>query len=98
VLDDLVAVPDEVQGVYWYDCDSMGWKFWAPGAPGCTLANLGGGVVATHMITRLQSLMIVIGVSHCHKASDLNNFTIHSIKKGSCQITEAAPFFFRPHQ
>jgi hypothetical protein len=39
----LPNVPSEVQGVYWYDCDSMGWKFWAPGAPGCTLANLGGG-------------------------------------------------------
>jgi hypothetical protein len=41
VLADLVDVPAEVQGVYYNDFGI--WKFWAPGAPGTTLATLGGG-------------------------------------------------------
>jgi len=45
ILDDIdtSTMPYEVQGVFWYDCDAMEWKFWAPGAPGCTLDTLGGG-------------------------------------------------------
>jgi len=30
---DLGTIPDEVQGVYWYDCNAVEWKFWAPGVP-----------------------------------------------------------------
>ena len=37
------TIPAEVQGVYWYDCVGHAWRFWAPGAPGCTLSTLGGG-------------------------------------------------------
>ena len=50
VLGNLFNVPTDVQGVYYNDFGT--WKFWAPGAPGTTLATLGGGhtydyVVAT---------------------------------------------------
>ena len=48
VLDDLVDVPDEVQGVYYSDLGT--WKFWAPGAPGCTLATLGGGHTYDYLV------------------------------------------------
>jgi len=41
VLSNLVDVPDTVQGVYYNDFGT--WKFWAPDAPGTTLATLGGG-------------------------------------------------------
>jgi hypothetical protein len=47
VLNDMVNVPDEVQGVYWWDGDE--WLFWAPGVPGTTLATLGGGHTFDYM-------------------------------------------------
>ena len=50
VLDNLVDVPDEVQGVYWFDDDAGVWKFWAPGAPGTTLMTLGGGHTYDYML------------------------------------------------
>jgi hypothetical protein len=50
VLDNLVDVPGEVQGVYWFDDAAGVWKFWAPGAPGCTLATLGGGHTYDYML------------------------------------------------
>ena len=50
LLADLVDVPSEVQGVYWYDCNAMEWLFWAPGAPGCTLPILGGGHTYDFMV------------------------------------------------
>jgi hypothetical protein len=51
VLDNLVDVPAEVQGVYWFD-DVVGvWKFWAPGAPGTTLDTLVGGLFADYAVT-----------------------------------------------
>ena len=49
-LGDLADVPAAVQGVYWYDCSTSGWKFWAPGAPGCTLTTLGGGHTYDYMV------------------------------------------------
>ena len=51
VLADLVDVSSEVQGVYWYNCNAMEWKFWAPGAPGCTLETLGGGHTYDYMVS-----------------------------------------------
>jgi hypothetical protein len=50
VLDNLVDVPAEVQGVYWFDDGASVWKFWAPGAPGTTLATLGGGHTYDYML------------------------------------------------
>jgi hypothetical protein len=50
-LGDLADVPSDVQGVYWYDCNAMEWKFWARGAPGCTLTTLGGGHTYDYMVT-----------------------------------------------
>ena len=50
VLDNLVDVPAEVQGVYWFDDAAGVWKFWAPGAPGCTLTTLGGGHTYDYML------------------------------------------------
>jgi len=50
-LGDLADVPSDVQGVYWYDCSTSAWKFWAPGAPGCTLTILGGGHTYDYMVT-----------------------------------------------
>ena len=50
VLNNLVDVPAEVQGVYWFDDDAGVWKFWAPGAPGCTLTTLGGGHTYDYMV------------------------------------------------
>jgi len=50
VLDNLVDVPAEVQGVYWFDDNAGVWKFWAPGAPGCTLFTLGGGHTYDYML------------------------------------------------
>ena len=47
-LNDLVDVPDEVQGVYWWNGDD--WLFWAPGVPGTTLATLGGGHTFDYMV------------------------------------------------
>ena len=44
----LADVPDEVQGVYWWDGDE--WLFWAPGVPGTTLATLGGGHTFDYMV------------------------------------------------
>ena len=38
---DIDTIPDEVQGVYWWNGDE--WLFWAPGAPGCSLSTIGGG-------------------------------------------------------
>ena len=52
-MNSLTNVPSEVQGVYWYDCDTLEWKFWAPSAPGCTLSTLGGG----HMFDYLVSVI-----------------------------------------
>ena len=53
VLGDLnpSAIPPEVQGVYWYDCSTSDWKFWAPGVPGTTLTSLGGGHTYDYMVT-----------------------------------------------
>ena len=50
VLDNLVDVPAEIQGVYWFDDAAGVWKFWAPGAPGCTLFTLGGGHTYDYML------------------------------------------------
>ena len=50
VLDELVDVPAEIQGVYWFDNTAGAWKFWAPGAPGCTLMILGGGHTYDYMV------------------------------------------------
>ncbi len=48
VLANLVDVPADVQGVYY---NSFGtWKFWAPGAPGTTLATLGGGLTYDYVV------------------------------------------------
>jgi hypothetical protein len=46
----LADVPDEVQGVYWWDDDALELKYWAPGAPGTTLATLGGGHTFDYMV------------------------------------------------
>ena len=46
----LDTIPDEVQGVYWYDCVGNTWRFWAPGAPGTTLATLGGGHTYDYLV------------------------------------------------
>jgi hypothetical protein len=53
VLDDLnpSAIPPEVQGVYWYDCSTSDWKFWAPGVPGTTLTSLGSGYTYDYMVS-----------------------------------------------
>ena len=51
VLANLGTIPGEVQGVYWYDCNAIEWKFWAPGAPGTTLTTLGGGHTYDYMVT-----------------------------------------------
>ena len=53
VLGDLnpTTIPPEVQGVYWYDCSTSEWKFWAPGAPGTTLMSLGGGHTYDYMVS-----------------------------------------------
>ena len=51
VLDNLVGVPDEVQGVYWFDDSVSVWKFWAPGAPGTMLDTLVGGLYADYAVT-----------------------------------------------
>ena len=50
VLDNLVDVPAEVQGVYWFDDGAGVWEFWAPGAPGTTLTTLGGGHTYDYML------------------------------------------------
>ena len=57
VLDDLnpSAIPSEVQGVYWYDCSTLNWKFWAPGVPGTTLTTLGGGHTYDYMVSVTDS-------------------------------------------
>ena len=47
---DLGTIPGEVQGVYWFDCIGMEWKFWAPGVPGTTLTTLGGGHTYDYMV------------------------------------------------
>ena len=49
-LGTLADVPSDVQGIYWYDCVTLQWKFWAPGAPGCTLTTLGGGHTFDYMV------------------------------------------------
>jgi hypothetical protein len=49
VLADLVDIPSELQGVYWWNGDD--WLFWAPGAPGCTLSTLGGGHTYDYMVS-----------------------------------------------
>ena len=51
VLANLGTIPGEVQGVYWYDCNAIEWKFWAPGAPGTTLTTLGGGHTYDYMVS-----------------------------------------------
>jgi hypothetical protein len=54
-LDNLSDVPEQVQGVYWFD-DGVGvWKFWSPDTgygpvPGTTLKYLGGGHAFDYMI------------------------------------------------
>ena len=48
VLDSLVDVPADVQGVYYNDFGI--WKFWAPGAPGTTLATIGGGLTYDYVV------------------------------------------------
>ncbi len=50
-LDSLTDVPPEVQGVYWWDDNTLEWKFWATGAPGTTLATLGGGHSYDYMVS-----------------------------------------------
>lgn len=47
---DLGTISGEMQGIYWYDCSTLEWKFWAPGAPGCTLSTLGGGHTYDYMV------------------------------------------------
>ena len=42
------TIPDEVQGVYWWDGDE--WLFWAPGAPGCSLSTIGGGHTFDYLV------------------------------------------------
>lgn len=39
---DPATIPDEVQGVWWYDGPVLEWKFWVPGVGG-ELTTLGGG-------------------------------------------------------
>ena len=51
MLDSLQGIPVEVQGIYKFDDSSSTWLFWAPGAPGCTLSELGGGLYADYMVT-----------------------------------------------
>ena len=48
---DLGTIPSAMQGVYWFDCTAMEWKFWAPGAPGTTLTTLGGGHTYDYMVS-----------------------------------------------
>jgi hypothetical protein len=48
VMANLVDVPADVQGVYYNDFGT--WKFWAPGAPGTTLAILGGGLTYDYVV------------------------------------------------
>jgi len=50
VLADLEDVPWQIQGVYKFDDDLGVWLFWAPGAPGLTLAALQGGAWADYMV------------------------------------------------
>ena len=47
-LGSVTGVPDAVQGVYYNDAGT--WTFWAPGAPGTTLATLVGGLSADYLI------------------------------------------------
>lgn len=49
LLTDLLDVPSEVQGIYTYDGND--WLFWAPGAPGCTLATIGGGHTYDYLVS-----------------------------------------------
>ena len=51
VLANLADVPPEVQGVYWWDDNTLEWRFWAPGAPGTMLATLGGGHSYDYMVS-----------------------------------------------
>jgi len=51
VLDTLLNVPAEVQGVYWWDSAAVEWRFWAPGVPGCTLNILGGGHTYDYVVS-----------------------------------------------
>jgi hypothetical protein len=45
-----VDPPEEIQGVYKFDDDLGEWLFWGPGAPGCTLEYLRGGMFADYMV------------------------------------------------
>ena len=47
-LGSLSGVPSEVQGVYYNNFGT--WKFWAPRAPGTTLATLVGGLSADYLV------------------------------------------------
>jgi hypothetical protein len=47
-LGSVTGVPDAVQGVYYNDAGT--WKFWAPEAPGTTLATLVGGLSADYLV------------------------------------------------
>ena len=44
------SIPPEVQGVYLFLDDQLRWVFWAPGAPGCELAYLWGGMFDDYMV------------------------------------------------
>lgn len=46
---DLATIPDEVQGVWWYDGAALEYRFWAPGAGG-ELTTLGGGHTYDYMV------------------------------------------------
>lgn len=47
-LGSLTGVPSAVQGVYYNNSGT--WEFWAPGAPGTTLATLVGGLSADYLV------------------------------------------------
>ena len=46
---DLATIPDEIQGVWWYDDDAGEWIFWVPGVGG-DLATLKGGLEADYRV------------------------------------------------
>jgi len=48
---DQAIIPPEVQGVYWFDDVYFVYRFWGPGAPGTTLAELVGGSYADYVVT-----------------------------------------------
>ena len=47
----ITNMPEEIQGVYYFDDITSIWLFWMQGAPGCTLDVLKGGLVADYMVS-----------------------------------------------